>query len=466
MIEKVPINMETGQDNQDVTADDVRKVSNEAIHYQADNPADEIAKRIREIREQMRESDYPYKKWIQDGMTVDVNEIGTLLGYIKKRFNVTIKLRISPDLAAYYSSPFYDLNSVLEKVNFEIGFFNTPSFDICLQNMRNNLANNMGYIDLKNAKLGGQFTKVSHSITMGSLILLSDEYCSEEEAAALLLHEIGHIFTSYEWLANTLTTNAAIKMAVNDILSNEDPVKKIKLLAFLEKEQFIGKIPDKDEFIQLDKEGIANVLVAETIAKMRDETSERVQHNFSEEFSADQFMMRCGGKMTTMTEKLIEHQNSRFYGVSSIGMMSGLLAAVSFTTSFFVLGLIPLFAVGFSFFNVRNKLEKFNDNVDLVYGNVSDRITRMRHEAIGRLKKDPKNKDNAELIKSIDIALVHLKKIKEPFNLNKTIRDFIFSYARASRDLKKKEQLLESLLHNELFVQGGKFAQLIQPKGK
>lgn len=167
-----------------------------------------------------------------------------------------------------------------------------------------------------------------------------------------------------------------------------------------------------------------------------------------------------------MTEKLIEHQNSRFYGVSSIGMMSGLLAAVSFTTSFFVLGLIPLFAVGFSFFNVRNKLEKFNDNVDLVYGNVSDRITRMRHEAIGRLKKDPKNKDNAELIKSIDIALVHSNKIKEPFNLNKTIRDFIFSYARASRDLKKKEQLLESLLHNELFVQGGKFAQLIQPKGK
>lgn len=82
-----------------------------------------------------------------------------------------------------------------------------------------------GYIDLKNARVGGFFSKLVNVFQISPAFFSG--YFTAGEVAALYLHELGHCFTMYEYIGETLITNVIIAEVVGRMDSQETLEKRL-----------------------------------------------------------------------------------------------------------------------------------------------------------------------------------------------------------------------------------------------
>ena len=97
------------------------------------------------------------------------------------------------------------------------------------------------------------------------------------------------------------------------------------------------------------------------------------------------------------------------------------------------------------------------------YDTPRDRLKRIRTEMIGRLKKqDLSDAARKELLKTFDSLDELLKQNDHHYNANETLGKLIYDrldnlFIR-QKDAKKRQQALEDLLNNELYVSAARFA--------
>ena len=104
----------------------------------------------------------------------------------------------------------------------------------------------------------------------------------------------------------------------------------------------------------------------------------------------------------------------------------------------------------------------FNDALSS-YDTPRDRLKRIRTEMIGRLKKqDLSDAVRKELVKTFDSLDELLKQNDQHYNANETLGKLIYdrldSLFIRQKDAKKRQQALEDLLNNELYVSAARFA--------
>ena len=97
------------------------------------------------------------------------------------------------------------------------------------------------------------------------------------------------------------------------------------------------------------------------------------------------------------------------------------------------------------------------------YDTPRDRLKRIRTEMIGRLKKqDLSDVVRKELVKTFDSLDELLKQNDKHYNANETLGKLIYdrldSLFIRQKDAKKRQQALEDLLNNELYVSAARFA--------
>ena len=145
-----------------------------------------------------------------------------------------------------------------------------------------------GYVDLKMAKVGGFFSKLTNEFLITPSFF--DGYFTAGEVAGFYFHELGHCYTYYEYLGQTLITNYILAEVVGRMDNQET----------LEKRMWVGKAALR--LAEVDKSLREDVTSAEVVAMVLEGQVTRMQRALNTrwydqrmaEAVADQFAARWG----------------------------------------------------------------------------------------------------------------------------------------------------------------------------
>lgn len=317
-------------------------------------------------------------------------------------------------------------------------------------------------VDRKTGKISGVYSKCHCPITFTKGILTSSKF-TDEEIAAVALHEIGHIFSMFETMYKTAGANLAIASAMEDCIGVKDNNVRMKVVKGLKEKGVIEVSIDENTVAQLDDEKLPVVVITSAYKQIRQEKDAVCYNRTAWEQSADQFAVRMGAgvHLATALNKIVPaNEAKRQFAVNS-------LARFAFQLLMFFGKMIALKASSFGLLLLIILYELLLVDLPVVfevayntYDKAKDRISRIRREQIGKLKV--LDKDD-ELVKETIEQIDEMKKIEdEQLNLYPSLQGHVFAfiYNAFTRQLTKKEQqqTIEKLMNNELFVQAAKFS--------
>jgi len=152
-----------------------------------------------------------------------------------------------------------------------------------------------GGVDLKNAKVFGDFTQFVANIHIGSELLSSYSPLTVEELTAGFIHEVGHVFVYLEMLGRLTRTSYLLSEGTQQLLNAKNKEQRIKIFDKLENYAKIN-IPDKEKLAhgQLDANGYRIIILDVMQKKSIEELEINVYSSRSWEQLADNFTARFG----------------------------------------------------------------------------------------------------------------------------------------------------------------------------
>lgn len=298
-----------------------------------------------------------------------------------------------------------------------------------------------GYVDRKQARVTGDFCKLTCPayLTTG---LLKNSAISSRGIAAIILHELGHVFSFYERLLDLFNMNYAASAVSNRLLKLESDIERVELIS--EYEKATGTvIADKELMMRTDKEGIIFVkLVSETIKQRRNIEGNEVYSYRGFEQCSDQFAVRHGvGRDLQIALAVIERENG---STSHEGWVVHILLEYLKLIGF-------MFLTGFTCGMFAVLVLLCSRPLNKIYDDPKERAVRIRNEMLGELKlkiTDQRRKEVVADIRSIDICI---KEIEDKKTIMEAIWAYMIPSGRESEAKRKFEQQLEALGNNNLF---------------
>ncbi len=318
-----------------------------------------------------------------------------------------------------------------------------------------------GSVNLKEGKLAGVFTEAEAPIYMGAKFLQAWKM-SPKEMAAVLLHEVGHVFTFLEYVGRTVRTNQVLA-AVHKSLLNKTTRDEHKLIL-----QRGGKVLVGDEGALVELTDITNEQTVTTIILHKGLTTVnrnelgKVSANYDEtsaEQLADQFATRqgLGVELSTSLEKISRHYGAPEYFFSArvleafmsifvsfvVPVLYMVLAAGSLGAGVVIGGVLTVLFIYLAGDNYR----------DRTYDDLRVRFLRIKEDIIHRLKDvDVPPKEAKEAIENLKKIEQVIDKTKDHKHLYTVISNFVFPGNRAAMKAADLQRDLEALAANDIFV--------------
>ena len=313
----------------------------------------------------------------------------------------------------------------------------------------------LGGVSLKEGRVYGVYEKIFGEVCMGQKFLRDSRY-TDGMVAAIILHELGHLYTYFEMLGSVVTTSHAISCASKTVMGTEDYEKRISVIK--EAERALGiDIKEKDREALAAKPPMIRDLAVETTfiaivaKKSRSETGKSVYDLRSCEQIADQFAARhgAGRDLVLALDRLFKDHgddsvmNSFEFVIMTVLRMIAFLAGLILFTIPTILWVL--------FFNPTIKY----------YDEPKARITflrqqmelELRDKSISDSRRDEILRD-LELVESVEDGLDDKRGLIELF-----WTEIIPSGISAAQE-EKAQKKLEELLNNRLFVQSAKLKNL------
>lgn len=320
---------------------------------------------------------------------------------------------------------------------------------------------NESFVDLKNAKVGGFFSTIELPIYMG-LKSLKKYKLTPGEAAAVFAHELGHGFTSYEFLSRTVMTNQALAAATRALNEYKRTNNHDKLVVVIKD---LGKEVDNDQnyfqeiFESTDENIICNVIVGKTLQRVDSATGVKGYDAVSCEAQADVFSTRLGlgrdlaialSKIFKATGATHDTHWGKMLTLFFSIVVGGLITAV-IMASFPVKGIIY-----FALVNILSSSSR-----EAVYDTPQVRLKRIREQVLIELK----NKDLSAVKK--DSILKQLNEMEELINnthervdYHQLIADFTNPFSRRARKNINIQRELEVLVANDVYAKAAALSML------
>jgi hypothetical protein len=311
-----------------------------------------------------------------------------------------------------------------------------------------------GSVDLNKSKVYGIYEKITTSIRYPRQWFYYDTYMLPEESAALILHEVGHLFTHLEFTSRVVTTNqvlAGMVRALDKTVPDENRkavfARGIELLKLNEEQQ-------QALFRTKNKEMVACIVLDASIKQSVSELGCSVYDSVSCEQLADQFATRhgAGRYIVTSLDKYIKLDGEGPYAKSNpIFTFCKFLGLTAITGGVYVLYSLILFS-----FNIAN-VSRFGKT----YDSDKNRFIRVKLQNIERLKD--KNISNEEKKSLIEDNII-IDDVVSLYNDNLTFIEKIASYLRVdfrnSYKYERLQQELELLASNDLFTSAAKLSTI------
>lgn len=306
-----------------------------------------------------------------------------------------------------------------------------------------------GSIDLNTGKLKGDFTKIHADVLLNPELLFNSNVTAEEHAASIL-HELGHLFTYYEFLTRSTRTNWAIKEIVNNVTGIDDPAERKTILVSTLSDVATNKL-DIEKLSQLSKpEQIVALVIADQKSKSISEIGTDIYDMVNWEFLSDQYVVKHGGgrALLSLYDKILNREKQRskhlHFTIEAL-KASGLI--ITLPLSFWLLPMAMLL----DHFNFAKKL----------YDRPETRLTRIRNQMIQSLK-DYKLDDNIRKRIRSDIEYIDtiIKPGRDRLTFVGMILNKVIPFRKERYDQEKMQYELERLAMNDLFVKAYDLKQL------
>lgn len=312
------------------------------------------------------------------------------------------------------------------------------------------------WVDLKEGRVGGVFSSLYNRIFLGKSLLLDQNFTSEE-VAAVILHELGHLFSYFETLAYTTTSNMVITTAVEALQGMDDKSHRLKLLS-QSASVFNAKLPP--EIIDEEGADVIKVLLLQTIEQaeqnrvreMAANKETRYNHR-SIEFMADQFAVRSGAAVALATAQhkmaklnVPDYGKSRasFFAVQATRMA---LLAASFAIPGVGVVIGPtLLALGVMFLSAQAEEDDGRSDP-------RERLAQISRDIIQLLKNPQLDKQSRhQLSADLEAISVLREEVTENHGIVRFLYRNVLPSGRRQAKARELQKGIEELVNNNLFV--------------
>lgn len=296
-----------------------------------------------------------------------------------------------------------------------------------------------GSVDLIKGRVTGVFCDVSNEIYMPADMFTSEKY-TPEEVAAVIQHEIGHLLTYFEYMAELASTNQALAGLAKGLDGSGDIKERETILVALKAKKGLSKL-DVESLARCTNDKAVEVAVITNIMQESRSQLERNIYDLSSwEYLADQYVARQGGSrhLATALSKIYKSYGNISFR-SSIGYVA--IEALKLALVFIVPGLAFI-------------LMAVDGQGDGTYDVPGARLKRVRNQVIENLKDKKLDKDDImrleDDIKAIDACL---EQINDRRQFVGVIWDLLWPSANKDRSFTNLQKELEAIATSDLFRQ-------------
>lgn len=319
-----------------------------------------------------------------------------------------------------------------------------------------------GYVDLKNAKLGGIFSEGKSILYINFWHLFSAYKLNAGEVCAVILHELGHAFAACEYSDRFTRTNQVLANASREIFGNNSKKNLEYVYKELKKINNSTTIEEVDAIVNGDRV-IASVkwhkFLIDTVVS---ELSNDSYNDNSFEQLADNFASRHGyGKeLITGLDKLHTVMGSIERSKTWCRISLVIEGIVMMLLPFAIVALVmatPVVGIIYGLFLMLCFYSSGDGNRDNTYDDLKQRYVRIRNELIAFIKDEniPKKdlQDAIEQIKSIDNVI---NNTQDFVSISRSLSNIVFPSNRAARKSVEYQKQLEALVGNDLYLLAAK----------
>lgn len=316
---------------------------------------------------------------------------------------------------------------------------------------------------------GGHFIKDwSNRITITSGLIMDQRLAATvEEITSVILHEIGHVYNQFLALGDYVWLNYILQDGL-EVLQGKKP-NKYKLEVLTEKGlQKYCKDKDLAKLVRTeptDSNLRRAILVASANAPRHYLSSQDVElSKVREEQMADLYASRMGyaRAFVSLNVKADKLHGDR-WTMSNARFMTGelikVMTAIGGTMSFLATAVFPpAVFLGMAFIAVNRSLDYTESEL---YDNPLERMNKLRRDLVAQLRVLSKDKDmEAKLLEDIKAVDVLISNYRQHTTVWEALTTLLSPSTRRQRHQRAKEEQLERLLHNDLFVHAAKFNTL------
>lgn len=385
---------------------------------------------------------------------------------IKHHTNITITLEVDPRAVptAFVFPPGLDINHALFNNYWRYDDAHNDSV-AAIKKAKGGPV--YGAVNRTTGRVSGYFAEIPVPIFIseGCLRIMTDE-----EAAAVILHEIGHCMSFFELLGTQMTANMALKAATSAFLGNHSEEQRYEVLMALEETLNI-KYEDKDKLKNSDPQTLTVVTLKNYVEVSRSENGSTLYDYSGWEFMSDQYATRCGAGRALVTALNKLHRSSGALLIPALRspIQHLFIEALMITVAVFtgaawgaaMLGTVLATVVSGILFGAF--FVKWVGVVEgmRIYDTPEARLKRVRNEVVASLKIADIRKNERETLLE-DLAVID--KVLTNYHDRATFFEYIFNLFSPDRRREQREiitqQELERLVSNDLYVHAARFKSL------
>lgn len=330
---------------------------------------------------------------------------------------------------------------------------------------------NKNVIDIKNARISGTFSEIIIKFYF-PLWFIKDKNISKEQVTAVILHEVGHAFTLFEYSNRMAITNQALALVSKAIMDKESDADRVIYLRKAS-EMITGNENSFKDYEKITNTAIiTNVFMKATADRACSELKTDTYDFVACEYLADQYAARHGyarplvevlngmhadffNKELRHIPEIIFHLQSLITAFVSISIILNPISIIGTGVIGFVMYLISLLSV-YSFMFCS----KYTDR-DYTYDDLFIRFKRNKEQVIQYIKNPNLDQDvKRKAIEDIETIEQIMKKTRQFENIFEKITLFFSKKSRDTKQLIELQYNLETLANNDLFVKAAKLTTL------
>lgn len=301
-----------------------------------------------------------------------------------------------------------------------------------------------GTVNIKTAKVSGVFSDIKAKMYLGKAFIQGNKY-SSQELAAITLHEVGHLFTYFEFITRTVRTNQVLAGLSKILDGSENQEKREVALLSAKKALKLDKL-DLSQLKDVNTKTTQVVLIDALVKETRTELGYNLFAESSWEYLCDQFSARHGAgvHLATALSKIYKSHYNISYRSLAVYLAVEMIKVILISNPAF---LVILFLVVI-----------FDSQDGGGYDLPSARLKRIRDQATQYLKNkqisDVERRRILDEIESIDKLLAEMTNRKQLFTY---IHEFFSKRTRDERAYRKLQYELEDIAMNDLYVKAAEF---------